>query len=172
MGAMNEQPKTCTTSGRPVEEVRAEQTEIVGQHKDYIVLCPDERAKGFVRPYRDAYRHAGRSICGTIVNRGPSWEAPKLGGPRDICSRVFEHEGECGSPFQSVDQPEHAKILETHRIGGCGKITTMGRALAETYARDPKFYGATFCTNCNRHLPVAEFTWYEMDGTEGPTVGS
>jgi hypothetical protein len=49
----------CTTSGRPVDEVRADQTETEGQHKDYIVLCPDERAKGFVRPYRDKYVHVG-----------------------------------------------------------------------------------------------------------------
>jgi hypothetical protein len=56
---MNEEPKICTTSGRPVDVVRAEQTESEGQHKDYIVLCPDERAKGFVRPYRDKYIHVG-----------------------------------------------------------------------------------------------------------------
>lgn len=52
--------KVCTTSGRPADVVRAEQTNETGQHKDYIVLCPDERAKGFVRPYRDAYRHVGK----------------------------------------------------------------------------------------------------------------
>lgn len=162
-----EQQKICTTSGRPVDVVRSEQTEKTGQHKDYIVLCPDERAKGFVRPYRDAYRHAGRSICGGIVNN-----SPRLGGDRDICSLPFGHEGGCNGPFFNVTQPEHAKILITHRKGGCGKITTMGRRLSETYARDPKFYGATFCVHCNQHLPVAEFTWYEMDGTEGPVVGS
>lgn len=48
-------PAMCTTSGEPVEKVRAEQTEATGQHKSYVVLCPDERAKGFVRPYRDAF---------------------------------------------------------------------------------------------------------------------
>jgi hypothetical protein len=48
----------------------------------------------------------------------------------------------------------------------------MGRALSETYARDPKFYGATYCCHCRMHKPVGEFTWYEMDGREGPTVGS
>lgn len=169
---MKEEQNMCTTSGRPVGVVRSEQTEKTGQHKDYIVLCPDERAKGFIRPYRDAYRHVGRSVCGNIVNHGPSWEAPKLGGPRDICAQVYGHEGECSSPFLTVDQPEYAEIRRSHRKGGCGKITTMGRALAETYARDPKFYGATFCVHCNRHLPVAEFTWYEMDGREGPKVGS
>lgn len=99
----------CTTSGEPVDVVRANQTEKTGQHKSYIVLCPDERAKGFVRPYRDAYKHTT-----------------------------------------------------------CGAITTMGRALSETYARQPSFYGATFCCSCNRHSPVAEFTWT----LDGETVGS
>lgn len=56
---MTEEPKLCTTSGEPVEKVRAEQTETTGQHKSYIVLCKEERAKGFVRPYRDTYQHIG-----------------------------------------------------------------------------------------------------------------
>ncbi len=93
-------PALCTTNGKPVAEVRASQTNETGQHDGYVVLCPDERAKGFVRPYRDRYRHTT-----------------------------------------------------------CGTVTTMGRALSETYARDPKFYGATFCCGCNRHLPVGEFVW-------------
>ncbi len=42
---------------------------------------------------------------------------------------------------------------------GCGQVTTMGSALAETYARDPHFYGATFCATCSQHLPVDEFVW-------------
>lgn len=49
----------------------------------------------------------------------------------------------------------------------CGSTTTMGPALAETYARDPKFYGATFCWRCNTHLPVDEFEW-----PDGKKVGS
>lgn len=165
-----EEPKTCTTSGRPVDVVRSEQTEPVGQHKDYIVLCPDERAKGFVRPVRNAYRHVGRSVCGEIVNRGDlPLSLQPLGGPRDICARPFGHEGDHDGPFYSdIDQRDHAEILETHRKGGCGSVTTMGSALAETYARDPKFYGATFCVICNRHLPVDEFVW---DGTD-ERVGS
>lgn len=44
----------------------------------------------------------------------------------------------------------------------CGAVTTMGLALAETYARDPSFYGATYCCTCRMHKPVAEFVW---DGT-------
>lgn len=51
---------------------------------------------------------------------------------------------------------------------GCGTETTMGLELCETYARDPKFYGSTYCVGCSKHRPVAEFTWAE-DGAE---VGS
>ncbi|RWX78272.1 hypothetical protein EPK99_06465 [Neorhizobium lilium] len=52
--------------------------------------------------------------------------------------------------------------------------TTMGRTIAETYAASPSFYSGTFCSTCRGHFPVGEdgeFTWYEMDGSEGPKVG-
>lgn len=44
----------------------------------------------------------------------------------------------------------------------CGSTTTMGRALAETYAREPSFYSGTFCCACRAHFPVGadgEFVW-------------
>lgn len=44
----------------------------------------------------------------------------------------------------------------------CGTLTTMGQSIAETYARDPYFYGGTFCCGCCAHFPVGEngeFTW-------------
>lgn len=80
-----------------------------GQQKDYVVLSESERAKGFVRPYRDAYKHLK-----------------------------------------------------------CGVVTTMGRALSETYARDPDFYSGTFCCACGAHFPVGEdgeFVW-TLDGSK------
>lgn len=80
-----------------------------GQNECYLVLSEEERAKGFVRPYRDSYVHKT-----------------------------------------------------------CGVVTRMTKAISETYARDPNFYGATFCVGCSKHLPVSEFLW---DGTE-EEVGS
>lgn len=41
----------------------------------------------------------------------------------------------------------------------CGTVTTMSLDLAQTYARDPGFYGATYCVGCRMHLPVSEFLW-------------
>lgn len=104
-------------NGSPVpEDGSHKELTASGQQKDYVVLTQTERDKGFVRPFRDAYRHLK-----------------------------------------------------------CGKITTMGRAIAETYAREPAFYSGTFCTTCSGHYPVGEygeFVWYEMDGTTGPKVGT
>ena len=50
----------------------------------------------------------------------------------------------------------------------CGVLTRMSHSIAATYARDPKFYGSTFCVGCKQHYPLAEFVW---DGTT-ETVGS
>lgn len=47
----------------------------------------------------------------------------------------------------------------------CGAVTTMGLPIAETYARQPTFYGATYCCTCRKHLPVSEFRWVGRDGS-------
>lgn len=52
----------------------------------------------------------------------------------------------------------------------CGSVTTMSQAIAETYARNPGFYGSTYCATCRKHRPVGpdgEFTW-----EDGSKVGS
>jgi hypothetical protein len=49
----------------------------------------------------------------------------------------------------------------------CGVETRMGASIAETFARDPKFYSHTFCVPCNEHLPVAEFKWSGTDEVVG-----
>lgn len=47
----------------------------------------------------------------------------------------------------------------------CGAVTTMGQALAETYARDPHFYGGTYCARCQSHYPVGPHGQFVWDGT-------
>lgn len=90
------------TDGSPVPPDRSH-TEIdraTGMQKGYIVLSPEERAKGFVKPVRRSYTH-----------------------------------------------------------DKCGTLTTMGLALCETYARDPRFYTGTFCCGCGTHFPLDQFHW-------------
>jgi hypothetical protein len=99
---MSEDPKKCTTDGMPFDPTPGPD----GMQQNYVILCDEERAKGFVRPLRRAYVHER-----------------------------------------------------------CGSVTTMGTKLAETYARDPKFYGATFCCQCKNHYPVGEHGEFVWDGT-------
>lgn len=49
----------------------------------------------------------------------------------------------------------------------CGVQTSMPIGCAETYARDPSYYGSTFCCGCGGYYPVGEsgeFVW--DDGTK------
>lgn len=48
----------------------------------------------------------------------------------------------------------------------CGAVTTMGQALAETYAADPYFYSGTFCVACGSHFLVGEDGQFVWDGTD------
>lgn len=36
----------------------------------------------------------------------------------------------------------------------CGTVTRIPAPCAETYARDPAFYGGTFCCHCGKHFPL------------------
>ena len=86
---------------------------------------------------------------------------------------VEEHERHAASNYILYEPyPEGGSVVGrywTHEQlynKGCGATTTMGQSLAETYARQPDFYGGTFCATCGNHFPVGadgEFVWY---GTE------
>ena len=62
-------------------------------------------------------------------------------------------------------------VRRSYRHSKCKTVTTMGLAIAETYARQPDYYGSTFCVGCGSHFPVGEhgeFTW--MDGGKDTNV--
>lgn len=61
-------------------------------------------------------------------------------------------------------------VRRTYTHLTCGSITTMGTALAETYARQPSFYGATYCVCCQMHRPVGEQGEFVWD--DGSKVGT
>jgi hypothetical protein len=59
-------------------------------------------------------------------------------------------------------RPVYRAYIHSEALGGCGAVTTMGLRLCETYARDPSFYGSTYCSGCSMHRPVGdsgEFYW-------------
>lgn len=61
-------------------------------------------------------------------------------------------------------------VRRTYVHGRCGVATSMPQAIAETYAREPSFYGATFCCGCKEYLPVGEGGDFFWD--DGSKVGT
>ncbi len=150
--------KLCTTSGRPIDEHTREIDPSTGMQNDYIVLCSEEREKGFVRPYRDSYRHVGTR---------PSHPT------RELTEEEHRQYDQYGYVAFEAYPPSESSVTgrfwtKAQLESGCGQVTTMNRALSETYARKPDFYGATFCAACHGHFPVGEhgeFVW-TADGTK------
>ena len=71
-----------------------------------------------------------------------------------------------------LSEEERAKgyvrpLRRSYIHNACGTLTTMGRPIAATFACNPKFYTGTFCTHCQKHLPLSEFKW-----EDGSVVGS
>lgn len=162
---MSEDPKTCLTDGSTPSPGFTDKKEN-GQQVDYLVLCPEERAKGFVRPYRDSYIHAGKKLRGELEMLDEPVKNEVTGKMYAAIDRFeLSHGAKAGT---YLTQEEVDQIKHTGHYGGCGTLTKMSSSIAETYARNPKFYSGTFCCGCGKHFPVGEFTW-EPDGS---VVGS
>lgn len=154
----------CTVSGKPPVNaldapVPNSDRRSDGQHVDHWVLCEEERRKGFVRPVRLSYVHVG------------------IPGPKHPLRELTDDErssyADCGY-VRFEPYPEGSYAIgrywtqpDLDKIGkGCGTKTSMPQAIAETYARQPGYYGSTFCCGCHAYLPVGtdgEFVW---DGTD------
>lgn len=63
-------------------------------------------------------------------------------------------------------------VRDTYIHTTCGTETRMSVKIAETYARNPGFYGSTWCHCCVGHFPVGEngqFFWKNSDQKVGTT---
>jgi hypothetical protein len=137
-----------------------------GQQKSYLVLSDAERAKGFVRPVRCSYKHVGIAGPKHALRDLNAEEISRGYGEPDVGYVKYEAYPEGSQRSSAVGRYWTQDQLD--KVGkGCGTITTMGLALAETYARSPSFYGGTFCAGCRAHMLVGaagEFVW-EPDGS-------
>ena len=150
-----DKPKTELTDGSPVTEDH-KKLKPNGQQKAYVVLSYEERNKGFVRPLRLSYIHVG-----------PTPKYPL----RDLTDEEKMNYRDKYVKFEVYPESEKFKgsfwTQEELDNNGCGTETTMGLKIAETYARNPKFYGGTFCCECGKHLPLKEFVWKDTDQIVG-----
>jgi hypothetical protein len=129
-----------------------------GQHTSYWTLSEEERAKGFVRPVRKSYVHVGTR---------PKYPLRDLTAEELVQYKQWDY-------IKYEEYPAGSTSLgkfwtQKELTSGCNTTTTMGDAIAETYACDPTYYGSTFCVSCGRHFPVGpesqggQFKWTGSD---------
>lgn len=115
--------------------------------------------KGFVRPVRMSYRHVG------VRPKQPL---------RDLTDEEKERYADVGYvAFEAY--PEGSALIgrywtKKQLASGCGTVTSTPVPIAETFARDPNFYGATFCCGCHDYFPVGEdgeFVWLDDEKRVG-----
>ena len=131
----------------------------VEQHPVYLVLSEEERARGFVRPVRRSYRHVGPAGPGNPTRKLTEEEQARYAGVGYV---VYEAYPEGQGPTGRYWTQQQLDALGR----GCGTVTTMAQEIAETFARNPIFYGSAYCCGCHRHLRVGQDGEFVWDGTE------
>jgi len=170
---MTDSKQRATTSGLPPAEDCKESgapqpiNPLTGQYADYWVLPAEERAKGFVRPVRRSYKHVGAP--------GPKYDL------HDLTDEEKQRYANTPVPYVKFEKYPESESPVTGRYWtqkqldeagkGCGVVTTMSMAIAETYARQPDYYGSTFCVGCRAHFRVGEDGEFVWDG-DGSKVGT
>lgn len=109
---------------------------------------------------RDPKRYA------TTSGEPPAPGTEHSGAPGPIDPSTGQH-----TSYWILSEEERAKgfvrpVRRSYVHSKCGAVTTMSQSIAETYAREPAFYGATFCATCRHHFPVGEAGEFLWDGTD------
>ncbi len=156
---------STTTDPKDPRLTHGVDTEPTPMAEVYLVLSDEDRAKGYVRPLRRSYVHVG--FAGPVYPTAPLTKEQQA-----------TYEGADYVAYEAYPEDRHPVMgrfwtqAQLDNIGkGCGAVTTMNEAIAATYARDPSFYGATYCARCQQHLMVGadgEFVW---DGPYDPATG-
>lgn len=138
------------------------------QNESYIVLSEEERGNGFVRPVRNSYKHLGPFY--------QYWEEIELLDENmDFNDKIYVATVPVlkrglgiavGRTYLTQKEVDMIKATKGYR-SMCGTITKMAKYIAETYARDPHFYGSTWCMSCRDHINVGEFVWEGTDEKVG-----
>lgn len=93
---------------------------------------------------------------------GLKWGTTNTPGPQNDNHLILSDEERSKGFIRPV------RTVYTHLT--CGMDTRMGVLVAETYARNPKFYGATYCIYCRTYRPVGEngeFVWKDTNEKVG-----
>lgn len=109
----------------------------------------------------------GRKVTSSGKPADPEYDGP---APQPINPATGQHKDYWVLAPEEIAKGFVRPVRQTYRHLKCGTTTSMSVDIAKTYARDPKFYGATFCVHCREHFPVGEngeFVW-----EDGSKVGT
>lgn len=111
-------------------------------------------------------------ISETTDGQPPRPGFEKSGAPAPINPKTGQHEA-----YWVLSAEERAKgfvrpVRTKYTHLKCGGVTSMGLALSETYARDPKYYGATMCVHCGTHFALRTADGWAFLWPDGEPVGS
>lgn len=156
----------ATVRAEIVAEIEAE---AAGITEDWV------RARGIADGLRRAASVVRRRTIGQHLTEDP--DDPRLTHGPDPADAPYQQQAEV---YLVLSESERAKgfvrpLRRSYWHETCGRVTTMGKEIAATYARDPSFYGGTYCVHCGRHRPVGvdgEFRWCDPDdpGRQSPTL--
>jgi hypothetical protein len=130
------------------------------QHIGHWILSEEERSKGFVRPVRLSYKHVGVRPKHPTRELTPE-EKVRFKDCNYVAYEAYPEGGALTGRYWTQKQLD----------SGCGgSITSMPRPIAETIARQPDFYGGTFCCRCGDYFPIGEageFVWLDDESRVG-----
>lgn len=132
---------------------RQEEAELAARETDKAVIAARKRLE---QAKRAAAPPVDRAAC-VLADGNPVTE-----DHREINPATGQQKG-----YVVLTAEERAKgfqrpVRRAYIHQTCGTETRMSQEIAETYARDPKFYSGTFCVHCRNHFPVGaegQFVW-------------
>lgn len=163
IGRFPENTYNCETPEEVTKIINDCSRDIAGISKiEVLINKKDQDSKVSVNE-QEALSSFGRV---TLSGKDP---CPNYNGPAPcpIDTKTGMHEDYWVLPEADRKKGFIRPYRDTYIHEKCGMPTTMNRAIAETYARNPSYYNATFCASCGSHLPVGEageFVW--RDGSK------
>ena len=134
---------------------------------DAVEALPKGRAQSIaLTKLEEAYMWIGKAIRDNQIERNGAAELmeQRKSDPSQMKGQHENYETHTGS---ELEKPLIRPFRSTYKHNHCGNLTSMGSAIAMTYARDPKFYSHTYCAGCDNHYPVSEFKWEGTDEQVG-----
>lgn len=119
---------------------------------------------------QEAFEKEALESFGRVTVSGNPPEKENGEAPADINPQTGMYKDYWVLPKEDREKGFLRPLRNSYIHTTCKTSTKMNSAIAETYARNPFYYGGTYCAHCGKHFPVGEngeFLW-----EDGSRVGT